>query len=300
MEKKFDTHRLTPQVIATLVAVVLLTAGTVGLSAIWLVQKNLDLQTWSQVEQGQRAAISIYSAQYRKILNLAILTAQRPTLRELMVEDDIAALTDYLHNLRNGAGLTRIIVCDPQDQIIATTDESIPETICQKWRTGNYQYNPNIPQACLTAHQPVEDETGILGEVFVCIQLDEAFVQQISDETGLEHTLWIEDTPVATSFTAGIAELENTKHNIVFHEGRKSHHTFYVNGVPYYSAHLPLEEAGLSAEVALDVMEIQNMRAQLVRTIIISILAIALIASALGILLFHYISSSSSHNNIPL
>jgi len=155
--------------------------------------------------------------------------------------------------------------------------------------------SPNIPQACLTAHQPIEDETGILGEVFVCNQLDDAFAARISGETGLEYTLWIGDIPVATSFSAGIAELDDSEHHIVFQEGRKSHHTFKINGVPYYSAHLPLEEAGLSAEVALDVTEIINTRTQSVQTLIASILGVTLISSVMSVLLLSRINSGKTN-----
>ena len=290
MEKIIETRSPSIHWITAFVAVVLFATSTIGLLSVWLLQNQLDQQAWAQVEQGQRAAIALHSAQYHEILNLATLTAQRPTLQKLLIEKDVPMLKDYLHTLKSGAGLTRIIICDPQDQIIATTDETVPEIICQKWRTGNYQYNPNIPQACLTAHQSIEDENGILGEVFVCNQLDDTFATQISEETGLEHTLWIGDVPVSTSFDVGASELANCCHNVHLQDGRTSRHTFEVNGRPYYAAHLPLEEAGLSAEVALDVTEIQITRTWLARTLVVSVLGVTLISSVLGVSFFLYIN----------
>ena len=263
----------------------LLSVVVVGLPSAWFLKNQINQQAWSQVEQGQRAAIALHSAQYREILNLATLTGQRPTLRALLIEGDIPALRDYLNTLRDGADLTRIILCDPQDDIIATTDDAIPESICSKWKTGNYQYNPQIPQACLTAHQPIEDENGvILGEVFVCNQLDDDFAAQISQETGLEHTIWIDDVPVSTSFDLDATELPRHPHTVILQEGRTSHHTFEINGVPYYAAHLPLESNGLGAEVALDVSEIQNTNTWLTRTFIAILFGAALMGLILGIL----------------
>jgi len=290
MKPIIDTHNLTTQLITAFVAVVLLTAATVGLPAIWLLQNQLDRQAWSQVEQGQQAAIALYSARYREILNLATLTAQRPTLQELMAKGDLPALTNYLQTLKDGAGLTRIIVCDADDQIMATTDENVPAALCKTWKTGNYQYSSRIPRACLTAYQLIENEDGVLGEVFVCNQLDKDFVRQISQETGLEHTLWINNLPVATSFNVNASELEDLEIQVKRVDGFSSHYFFEINDVLYYSAHIPLEEAGLSAEVALDVTGIRDTKVQIARTLVASILGVSIIGSLLGIFISRRIS----------
>ena len=58
MKTLFDTRKLSTQLIVAFIAVVLLTAATVGLPAIWVLQNQFDRQAWSQVEQGQRAAIA--------------------------------------------------------------------------------------------------------------------------------------------------------------------------------------------------------------------------------------------------
>jgi len=282
----FDKRNIATQLFAAFIAVMLFTGALIGLLSIWFLQNQLDQQAWAQVEQGQRAAIALHSAQYREILNLATMTGQSPTLRELMIEGNVPALTEYLITIKDSSGLTRIIVCGQQNQIITTTDDSIPEAICVKWKTGNYQYNPDIPQACLTAHQPIKSENGvIIGEVFVCNQLDDDFATQISQGTGLEHTIWIDDVPVSTSFDFGIAELAQIQHAIILQEGRTSHHTFEINDVPYYSALIPLEEAGLRAEVALDIIENRNTGEWLTRTFVTIILGGVLLGTVLGFLI---------------
>jgi hypothetical protein len=288
-------RNISKQLFAGFIVIMVLTVAVIGLLSIWLLQNQLDQQAWSQVEQGQRAASALHSAQYREILNLATMIGQRPTLRKLLTEGDIPSLTEYLHIIKDGAGLTRILVCDQQNHIIATTDDSVPETICTKWLTGNYQYNPTIPQACLTAHQPIQDEAGtIFGEVFVCNQLDDVFASQISQATGLEHTIWIDDVPVSTSFNFSAAELLKYPHTIIIQEGRSSHHTFEIDDHLYYSAHIPLEEAGLGAEVALDVSEIRNTGGWLTRTYTIIIIGGAFLGSVLGILIIR----SKRGNNV--
>jgi PAS domain S-box-containing protein len=208
----------------------------------------------------------------------------------MLYEGDRAALTAYLHVLKDGAGLTRIIVCDLSSEIIVTTDESVPADICEKWKAGNYQYEPVQPRACLTAHQSIEDGTGIIGEVFVCNQLDSKFVNKISAETGLEHTIWIEDIPVTTSFAVDIGWLEDNQRSTVPIEGRQSHYTYSINGARYYAARIPLEGGGLSAEVALDVSDILTTQNQLGFWMVLAIFGVVLLVSMLGILLSRQIS----------
>jgi len=276
--------------ITAFIAIVILASTTVGVPAIWLLQNQLDRQAWAQVEQGQRVTIALYASHYKEVLNLAILTAQRPTLRELLAQNDIPALTDYLITLQRGAGLDRIVVCDPEDQLVATTDNIIPASVCKTWKTGNYQQNQTIPQVCLTAHQSIESEMGYLGEVFVCSSMDDEFETQLRDQTGLEHILWIEEIPVSTSFTGGASPLEAIPPDTVSINGRTSQRVFEINNVPYYVAHIPLDENGLKAEVALDVTDIVAARTRLAVILIASILGISLVGSILGVLLARRIS----------
>lgn len=290
MRKIFDVRSLTTQLIIAFIAVVLLTAVTVGLPAIWLLQNQLDRQAWLQVEQGQSAVIALYNAQHREVLNLSTLTAQRPTLQELLIEDDILALTEYLHTLKQSAGLTQIIICDTENRMIATTDEHIPESICQQWRNGKYQYSIESNQVCLSAHQPIGGPSGTLGEVFVCRQLDNAFASQIGEETGLEHTIWIRNQPIATSLEAGTTHLKSHQLSTISQAELVSQHVFEIDEVPYYAAGLILDEMGLSAEVSLDVTALHTTRNQLARTLVASILGIVFIGSFVGVMLSQRIS----------
>ena len=125
--------------IAAFIAIVILASVTVGIPAIWLLQNQLERQAWEQVEQGQRVTTSLKTSHYKEIVNLATLTAQRPTLQELLVQNEIAELTDYLITLQKGAGSDQIAICDPEGHLVATTNSSIPETVCNTWKTGNYQ-----------------------------------------------------------------------------------------------------------------------------------------------------------------
>ena len=276
--------------IIAFIAIVILASITVGIPAIWLLQNQLDRQAWAQVEQGQRVTIALYKSQYKEILNLAILTAQRPTLQELLIQNDIPALEDYLLTLQSGAGLDRIVICDFKDQLVATTDNNIPKSVCKTWKTGNFQKDLTLLQVSLTAHQSIENETGYLGEVFVGSNMDDDFERQLRDQTGLEHILWIKETPVANSFSGDVSVINLIPSDTITLDGRTSHRFFEISGVPYYTAQIPLDEGELKAEVALDVTDIKSARTRLAVVLITSILGISFLGSSLGVFLARRIS----------
>src|SRR5262245_53340757 len=116
---KLDFHRLPIQMLIGVVSLVLLTALAAGLPALWLLRNQLEDQAWAQVFQGSRAAQALYTAQQSETANLATLTAQRPTLRELLDQGQAAPTHSYLEVLRAGAGLDLVLVCNTQQQAIA-------------------------------------------------------------------------------------------------------------------------------------------------------------------------------------
>ncbi len=282
-------NQLSTRIITALILVVLLTAMAVGLPGIWILRSQLDQQAWAQVDQGQQAAAALYEAHHRELQNLAVLTAQRPTLQSLL-KSDLSTLRDYLYDLRSGAGLTNIIVCDPSGGIVVATDPSIPDDICKTWKMASNPYESSQAAVCMTAHQAIENETGLLGEVFVCNHLDRAYVTRISAETSLEHTLWVEDRLVATSFSVD-ADLVSKAHNQASPvEGCASCYVFEVGGSRYYATRIPLDDAGLSAEVALDVSDIVISRNRLAFWMGVAILGVAFGVSLLGVLISQQIS----------
>jgi len=290
MKTFFDFRSLLVQMIVAFIAMVILASAAVGVPAIWLLQNQLDRQAWAQVEQGQRVTIALYASHYKELLNLATLIAQRPTLQELLAQKNLTGLTDYLINLQRGAGLDCIVICDPENQLVATTDSKLPASLCKSWKTGKYQHVQAFHQVFLTAHQAIQSADGYTGEAFVCSSLDDDFQIRLRAQTGLENIIWIEETPISTSFTEGVSSLESIPFHTVTINEPASQRFYEIGGVPYYAAQIPLDENGPKAEVALDVTAIVATRTRLVGYLIASILGISLVGSILGVLLARRIS----------
>ena len=199
---RMDHYSLPVQMVLSQVAVIILAAAAIGLPSIWLIRWQLDRQAWALVDQGGSTTRALLAARQSDLTNLAILTAQRPTLVELLEQGDPRELMDYLRTLQTGAGLDFVLICGPDQQPAAQAGQVIPDGACQD--STSPRVDSTAPQemsrAWLLAAQPIPlslAESGTL-KVVVGQALDGEFAGQIRDQTGLEQTLQAGDQMVAT------------------------------------------------------------------------------------------------------
>ena len=299
MKSYLDVSSLPVQMILSFIAVVILTAAAVGIPAIWLIHEQLDRQAWSQVDQGRHAAIALYDAKTSEIKSLAVLSAQRPTLREYLEQDDRDALGNYLETLMTGAGLDLVVVCSATDETIASTVEAMSVDPCSSWRDGTYQVldtGPH-PEVWLTASYPVESAGGSTSEVLVAQNLDNEFTSELLDKTGLEHTIWAGGLPAATSFVTGIEHLETLSPQSTGPNEDEGfiRSTYTFAGQPYYSLRTALAPNGIELEAALSVAENTSTQNWLVWIMAAGILVVAVMGSTIGVFLSRRISKPLVH-----
>jgi PAS domain S-box-containing protein len=302
---RIDLHSLSAQMILSFVALVLLTAAAAGLPAFWLIRNQLERQAWAQVEQGSRAAQALYTAKQSEMINLATLTAQRPTLRELLARGDQTSMQTYLDTLQTGSGLDLVLICDSEQQAVAQAGETITDSICTAGARAGIHIvaTDTAPRAWLLAAHPIDTETaGFRGTVIVGIEVDDEFAAQMRTQTGLEHTLLLKSQSVATSLNDTPLSRRTTQSGAIDGEARNT--VFTVDGRPYYGSRFSLsEESGLlapfqpttqdrqvEAEVALAVTDIVATRRSLAWTLAGSIVIVATLGSVLGTFLARRIS----------
>ena len=292
---KLDLYSLSAQMILGFVALALLTAAAAGLPAIWLIRDQLERQAWAQVEQGSRAAQALYAARRSEITGLATLTAQRPTLRQLLMQGEQATLAAYLRTLQAGAGIDLVLVCDLEHRLAGQTGQAVSEALCTAGTPSGF-YVVSAGQtyrAWLLAAHPISDESGSqMGTVIMGLALDDEFAAQMRAQTGLEHTLLVDRQPVSTSLTGGVASRQLAP-SIAPDNALRG--TFTLGDCPYFVTRLPLGEPGLEAEVTLAVTDLAVTQRRLARTLAGSILAVAVAGSLLGAFLARRISQPLAH-----
>ncbi|MGW8251651.1 MAG: PAS domain S-box protein, partial [Anaerolineales bacterium] len=279
-------YSLPGQIIISTVLLVVLTAAAVGLPALWIIRQQLDHQAWSQIEQGYNAALSLYQARERDLNSAATLIAQRARLSELLVSGDVNEMVDYLRSLQTVEELDLLAICSADQQLTASTSDRPPEDLCASHSPGNFYLvsGQTLPQVWLIGNQPIEGSRA--GErLLTGLKLDSDFAEQMRSQTGLEHTVFVGDRVIATSqgsypasqtIVAPRTSFLNTSDLVVCCE-------YSVSDQTYYGARLQLD-GDIQAEIALQVSDISATQRTLITVLAGSMLAVALLGSALGVI----------------
>ncbi|MEJ2748594.1 MAG: PAS domain S-box protein, partial [Anaerolineae bacterium] len=282
MRERLGLHlySLTMQMILSYIALVLLTAVALGIPAIWLIRNQIEQQAWARLDQGSRATAALFDGWQGKVNDLAALTSQRPTLQTLLAAEDQSALLDYLQILRADTELDLLLVCRENQSIAQAStpaETAVPNNICRTYQTAGYYNlaNPDDnPALWLLAGHDVIHENEPPGQVIAGVALDQAFLQEMQAQTGLEHSLFPDGHSIVGNLTSG--QIDSA--------------TFTQNGRSYYATPLLLAPAGaapldLADRAALDVTDIAATERSLMGILIGGIGLVTLIGSALGLVL---------------
>jgi two-component system, OmpR family, phosphate regulon sensor histidine kinase PhoR len=295
-----DRYSLVVQIVLSFLALILLTTTAVGLPAVWLIHSQAERQTWARLDQGSRTTEALYAAWQRRISDLAFLTSQRPTLNQLLAQEQEPALKNYLQTLQEDTELDLLLICDSDGRAVIQTNPAVFPDLCQLQNpVGLHVFSPgSSPQVWMMADHSINNEALGLSRIIAGMELDNDFAKQMSAQTNLEHTLLLGQQPVASSFTGGAAACcAVTRQPIVALPAgittRSAELT--VGNRPYYSTHLSLSAPALVDEIALDVADIAAAERRLTWMLVGSIILVALVGSILGVIMARRISRPLTH-----
>jgi PAS domain S-box-containing protein len=294
MKRIFDPRSLPARMIFSTIFVVVITALTVGLPAIWVIRGQLQLQAWEQLRRGQKTVETLYQARQAELAHLAGLLSQDPDLPELLIREDRTALQDYVEALRSHTAVDLVVVCDRNRQPAAFSGSAMPAGLCQAESPPAFYRSAGDPPGnlLLLISRPLLSEGRRLGLILVAADLDQEFIEAMSQATGLEQTLLVDGRPAASSFrdtqdrlaSSGRAGLEP------FAFGDTPLTTFELDGQRYYAIRFPLDVPGLEVELAEAAGGIAASQGSLVQSLMIGMLVSALLGILLGVLLSRQIS----------
>lgn len=266
-------ERLSVQTIITLLGLVILTAFAIGIPVLWILRSQLEIQAWELVTLGNQTSLALLDNRQSDLDNLAILTAQRPTLRRLVEEGDLNELSPYLQTLQEGGGMDVLVLCTADAELFVLIGRSISEQACRQAPQAFFDSEHERGQAWLlaSAETPLSE-----GSIMVVVgrAIDDRFMMQLGSEIGFEQILFYEGAYIASSFPDGSPIiLENAQEQFVLEHAGQS----YFAQIAFY------EPNGLEWVTAKPALSVLEARRQLTWTVVLGILAVVAVGSSLGV-----------------
>ena len=280
--QRFSTYLITG-------CVILIFASTIsaGVPAYWITRNQLERQAWSHVANAQQATQSLLLAEQNRLSDLAILFAERPTLRRLAQTGAMDELEPFMAAFQARSNMDLLLFCDPTGLRLvgAPLLHRCPAVTAP-------QYMLIADQPAIVVSQPVVDDSGgRLGIATAGIWLSEAFLRHLAASTGAQQSiLTATGEQIASSLPAADATrlLPTTLANRGNDSAEKQPQTALLDYAeqPYYATYARLTPTTATApfllEVALPVGELLAAEARALAILVTSTGIVALLGVALA------------------
>jgi two-component system sensor histidine kinase ResE len=287
INSKFRLHRLRSQLILAFLVGFLGIAIAIGLPVILLINRQASSQAQLLLDQSVVASRAFIESEQSSLRSLTLLVSQRPTLTRLLQERDFASLGDYLNTLRAGANLDFVLVCSDGKDVTDSDQNASIAPLCLEKSPAGYTLSDAEKDQYLYSSIDTEPLQGTSYKIVVGRKLS-VVLTGLQNETGL-HYFVIQQNRVINSSdpTIAISSALLTEIQKKANQGTAlslEKRTLEINGHRYLPAIF-----GLNSLLQLDLISALNVDNQidlqksLVRTLLIGLFFIVLIASALGI-----------------
>ncbi|HJS29134.1 MAG TPA: hypothetical protein VJ768_05910, partial [Anaerolineales bacterium] len=280
-----------------LILMIALTSSAIGLPAIWLFREQIDRQAQDLVEQGDQMVNVLLEARYNELGKLALLTAQRPTLAQLLESGEPESLAAYLETLQTGAGLDLVMICRTGLGPVAQVGLPIPAQACQAEADERVFIPPgeasaaSDPAGWLLASQPLPGRP----QDFVVVgqAINSGLSDQLSQRIGLEHLFLFDGELLEGSFPDDESAWEALSEQSAAApspDPSTGARIVQINGTSYYTAGSPYGDTGLETVVFLPGTLLSETQQRLTRTIAAGILLVTALGSIVAIILARQVS----------
>ncbi len=279
---RYAGHSFFTQLMITFVALIFVTAIAVGLPAYWIISNELDQQAWARIDDAERITQVSLGAEQARLVNVALLAAQRPSLHQFLQTGDTASLGVYLDTFRSSLSLDLLEVFDSSGAPLANSGSLTSQLTLSPEPLVCFCLASD-GQPALFASQPIRDDPSpaVTGYVVVGIRLDIEFARQLASETGFGQSILMGTARIATSLDNAPPQAVKpaVAENVM--ASHQSHTTvFSLAGHPYYAVLIPLitSQGDVIALVEI-VMPVENLITAKHRTLFALALSALLVAT---------------------
>lgn len=293
-------NTLTTRLIAAFILAIVITTILAGVPSYLLLRNELKNQTIAHLRDGKHVTKILLEAEKARVLNNANLASERPSLQQLLLENDKVGLSEYIGEFKNNAGLDMFFVRDSSGEFVAGDILDHPCINIQSIGSA-YFYSPacDETQIIILATQPI---TGDLADSFyitVGVQIDHDFAYQLAQATGYDQNFFVDEKIVATSIrepTSYPTPLQIADAGQFDWDDIDSK---FINGKYYNTTYQLLadewNEQMIVNEVALQVEGLRTANQRALLSLILSTLVIAIGGSIVGVLFARNLIAPLNH-----
>ncbi len=255
--KQFQTQLF--MIISSMVLVIFLIT-TVCFTALLL--KNIEDETTKQLESDVRVLEYALVSKKEASVGDAQTIAQNQNVIDALVQKDrpkLAAIAEELLLSKNNSFL---VIVDTNGQIVARGEDkekvggSLSDDVLikralvgQSASSAATKDGVLVPELSLRGASPIKSDQNIIGAVMVGTQVDNAFVDGIKKATGLEASLYSDNSLSATTLVGsdnksrlvGVKEESKIIKEKVLRDAQSYSGSVNINNKPLFAAYLPLK-----------------------------------------------------------
>ena len=187
----------------TIVFVIIATAPGTAIPATLLIRQELDRQAQSHLVEIVHNTESLLAAEAARLTDIAEHAVARPSIQDILLERNAIALDAYLQVFRESLEFDRIAIYDEAGRMLAGDPPGMgTEPLLHQTLTFQYIASPSPEYHLLMlAQSPIFDRQrgGLKGFVTIERLIDDAFLKHLASQTGLQYSLIIGRTRIASS-----------------------------------------------------------------------------------------------------
>jgi hypothetical protein len=245
------------KIIGLIIAIVLIVSGaTFGIS-YYLLSRDSDQQLQKEVTRISESVQENVDASKGGVLALAYLIASRPDVATAIRKRDSSSLQKVGREMMEKAGLKVITIADREGKVIArghskelgdsvTKQINVKKALAGEPSVGIEE--GTVVKFSLRAGYPVKEGNAVVGSVTAGLDLssDDAFVDAMKKNYGIECTVFHHDVRVSTTLTRDGKRAAGTKMDnpevveTVLKNGQKRFKTNVILGKEYTTAYWPI------------------------------------------------------------
>jgi signal transduction histidine kinase len=262
---------ISQRIILSTILIVLITIVIGGLPALWTIWRQLENQVLIRIQDNQAATLALYDAERDRMETMARLIADNQTLCTFMRQGDLPGLANYLEELSLGTSVDTLLVITPDHQKVGFETIELPQPnelfIKPDQSFTDFIVLNNPPQLLVLSASEVQlaDECESEGVAWLMAArvLNDDYMQTLTQETGMDHSLIIDQKRVASSLSNAPEVALNPNAALdVLRTGTSCCTSGTSNGEIYYLGLAPLRnnsgEIIALSEVALSGGEIRS------------------------------------------